>query len=63
MSSQRPGPLLTVRAMVVLMLALLTGVIAGLLSYLSAHDIPASSLVGGGAAAAALVLFHSLLER
>jgi hypothetical protein len=63
MSSHTPGPLLTVRAAVVLLLAVVSGVIAGGLSYLSDPSVPAAVRWGGGAAAGALVLFHSIVER
>lgn len=61
--SQSPGPLLSVRSAFVLMLALVVAITAGALSYLSAHDLPATILGAGGAGAGATVLFHSLLAR
>jgi hypothetical protein len=60
---QSPGPLLSVRSAFVLMLALVVGITTGMLSYLSAHDLPAAILVAGGASAGATVLFHTLLAR
>lgn len=57
------GPLLTVRATVVLLLALITGVLAGVLAYLGDHALPAAVLVGGGAAGAAVLLFHAVIGR
>ena len=61
--SQSPGPLLSVRSAFVLMLALIIAIVAGVLSYLSAHDLPAAILVAGSAGAGATVLFHTLLAR
>lgn len=57
------GPLLTVRAALVLLMASIVGLVAGGLAYLGEHDVPASVLVGGGAAGGALLLFHTLLGR
>lgn len=61
--SQSPGPLLSLRSAFVLMLALVSAIIAGVLSYLSAHDLPAAVLVAGGAGAGAMLLIHTLLAR
>lgn len=61
--SQSPGPLLSVRSAFVLMFALVVAIAAGVLSYLSAHDLPAAILVAGGAGAGATLLFHTLLAR
>jgi hypothetical protein len=61
--SQSPGPLLSLRSAFVLMLALVVAILAGVLSYLSAHDLPAAVLVAGGASAGAMLLFHTLLAR
>jgi hypothetical protein len=61
--SQPPGPLLSVRSAFILMLALFVAITAGVLSYLSAHDLPAAVLVAGGASAGATLLFHTLLAR
>jgi len=61
--SQSPGPLLSVRSAFVLMLALVVAIVAGVLSYLSGHDLPAAILVAGGAGAGAVLLVHTLLAR
>lgn len=61
--SRPPAPLLSVRSACVLMLALVVAIIAGVLSYLSAHDLPAATLTAGGAGAGAVLLFHTLLGR
>jgi hypothetical protein len=58
-----PGPLLTVRAAVVLILALIIGVIAGVLAYLVDRSVPSAVLWGGGAAGGALLLFHTVIGR
>jgi len=63
MTSSSPGPLLTVRAAVLLLLAFVIGVIAGVLSYLADHSVPSAVLWGGGAAGGAIVLFHQLVDR
>ena len=58
-----PSPLLTVRAAVVLLLALVVGLLAGGLAYLADHSLPAAVLVAGGAAGGALLLFHKVIDR
>ncbi|GIF75643.1 hypothetical protein [Asanoa siamensis] len=57
------GPLLTVRAAVILLLGLIVGLIAGVLSYLTDHSLPSAALWGGGAAGGAVALFHGLIGR
>ncbi|MBM0255534.1 hypothetical protein [Micromonospora sp. 4G55] len=56
------GPLMTVRTAVILLLALVTGLLAGGMSYLVDHSAPSAVLVGSGAAGSALLLFHSVIE-
>lgn len=63
MTPSPPGPLLTVRAAVVLLLALVVGVLAGGLAYLTDHSVPRAVLWGGSAAAGALLLFHTVIDR
>ena len=63
MEPSPPGPLLTVRTAVVLLLALVVGLLAGALSYLSNRSVPVAALVGGGASGGALVLFHTIIGR
>jgi hypothetical protein len=58
-----PGPLLSVRAAVVLLLAIVVGLLAGLLASLSGQPLPAAFLLGGGAAGGALALFHAVIGR
>ncbi len=57
-----PGPLMTVRTAVILLLAFIIGLLAGGMSYLVDPSVPAAVLVGGGAAGSALLLFHSVIE-
>jgi hypothetical protein len=61
--AREPESLLSLRATVVLLLAVLTGVAAGVLAYLAGQAVAAAVLVGGGAAGAAVGLFHNLIER
>jgi hypothetical protein len=56
-------PLLTPRAFLVLLAALLAAAAAGILSYLAALNVPAAVLVGFGAFGVALPLLHNLLGR
>ncbi|MEV4708671.1 hypothetical protein [Actinoplanes sp. NPDC049316] len=58
-----PVPLLSVRTTVILVLAALVGVGAGVLAALAGQPVPAATIVGGGAAAAAIALFHSLIDQ
>lgn len=57
-----PGSLLTIRAALVLLLALVVGVLAGGLAYLKNRSVPGAVLVGAGAAAGALVLFDERIQ-
>lgn len=64
MTPTPPGPLLSVRTAVVLLLAVLVGLCARRLAYLANHSLPADALVGGGATAGgALMLFHAVIGR
>ncbi|HZD15557.1 MAG TPA: hypothetical protein VE196_10650 [Pseudonocardiaceae bacterium] len=63
MTPNNPDPLISVRAAVVLLLTLMVGVSAGVVSYVAHHQIPDAVLVGGAAAGAALMLFHTALGR
>ncbi|RSM96243.1 hypothetical protein DMB42_48815 [Nonomuraea sp. WAC 01424] len=58
-----PGPLLSVRSAVVLLLAAVVGLLAGLLASLSGQPLPAAFLLAGGAAGGALALFHTVIGR
>ena len=55
--------LLPVRTAVVLLIAGVVGICAGVLGYLSNHDLAGAALVGGAGAGAALLLFHTLVGR
>jgi hypothetical protein len=63
MTTRSPGPLITVRAAVVLLTAGVLGIVAGSLSYLAHGDTATALLVAGGAAGGALALLHNLLGR
>ena len=63
MAQPSPQPLLTVRAAVILLLALIVGGSAGTLAYLAHRSIPAAVLVGGSATGAATLLFNSVIGR
>jgi hypothetical protein len=56
-------PLLTVRAAVVLLLSLLAGVSAAVLTYLAYHSVPGAVLAGGSAAGGAILLFNTVIGR
>ncbi|GFJ82122.1 hypothetical protein Phou_063020 [Phytohabitans houttuyneae] len=56
-----PGPLLSVRTAIVLLLALVVGLLSGGLSYLAEPSAPLAALYGGGAACGALLLFHKVV--
>jgi hypothetical protein len=60
-SSPSPGPLLTVRAAVVVLTALVAGLVAGALAFLAHQDVATAVLVAGGAAGGGLALFHALI--
>ena len=60
---REPEPLLSLRAAVVLLLAVVTGVAGGVFAYLAGQPVPAAVLVGGGAAGGALMLFHKVVGR
>jgi hypothetical protein len=63
MTTPPPGPLLTVRAALILLIAAVIGLVAGTLGYFANGGLATAALVGGGAAGGALALFHALLDR
>lgn len=63
MSDSSADPLLTLRAAVILLLALLAGAIAAVLMYLEYHSVPGAALTGGGAIGGAILLFNSVIAR
>jgi len=63
MSPSPTKPILTTRAAVVLLLAVVAGLMAGALSYLADGSLPSAVLMGGGATGGALLLFHKIVEQ
>jgi hypothetical protein len=63
MTAPPPGPLLSVRAALVLLIAVVIGLVAGVLGYLANGGIAMAALIGGGGSGSALALFHTLLDR
>jgi hypothetical protein len=62
MAPLSPGRLLSVRAALVLLIAVVVGLVAGILDYFR-MGIATAALIGGGGADSALALFHILLDR
>lgn len=60
-SQPTPPPLLTIRAAVVLLLAALTAIGAGLLTYFARRSIPEALLAAGAAGGAAIGVFNRLI--
>lgn len=58
-----PEPPLSERAMLMLHGAITIGLVAGVLAYLSTHDLAAATLVGGGASGGGLALLNGLVAR
>lgn len=58
-----PGPLLSVRAALVLLIAVLVGLVTGILGYCAYGEIAVAALIGAGAAGGAVPLVHALLDR
>lgn len=58
-----PPSLISVRAAVVLLLALVVGLVAGSLGFFATGGVANAILIGGAGAGAALALFHSLIDR
>jgi hypothetical protein len=63
MTPSPPGPLLSVRTALVLILSFMVGMSAAVLSYLADQPVPTAVLVGGGASGASLLLFHTLIGK
>jgi hypothetical protein len=63
MAMPPPGPLLSVRAALVLLIAVVVGLVAGILGYFAYGGIATAALIGGGGGGGALALFHTLLDR
>jgi heme A synthase len=60
--SSSPRPILTVRSTLVLLLAVLVGVAAGVLASMAGQSLPAAVLVAGGAAGFTVVAATTLVE-
>lgn len=58
----KDDPLISVRAALVVLLALLVGAAAGALTFLSGHDVAVAILAGGAAVGGALKLFNGLIR-
>ncbi len=56
-------PLLTVRAALILLLALIAGATATVLAGLARNPLPGALMIGGSATGAALLLFNTLIGR
>lgn len=57
-----PGPLLGIRTALVLLIAIVVGALAGILGHFIEGGLATVVLIGG-AAAGALALFHTLIDR
>ena len=57
-----PGPLLSLRAAVILLAAVVTGIVAGVLVYLEANSIPAAVAIGGSAVGATIQLLNKVVS-
>ena len=55
-------PLLTLRAAVILLSALIAGAVAGVLAYLATHNPAAAVLAGGSAFVGAIKLLDTLID-
>jgi hypothetical protein len=63
MTTPPPGPLLSTRAALILLLAFVTGLLAAVLAHLTGDSLPAAALYGTGAAGGALLLFHTIIGQ
>jgi hypothetical protein len=63
LSQQSQTPLLSLRAAVILTLALILGIAAGLLTYTAHRNLADATLFGGGAMATAVVVLNGLIAR
>jgi hypothetical protein len=63
MATPPPGPLLSIRAALILLIAVVIGLGAGILGYLANGGIATAVLTGGAGAGGALTLFHTLIDR
>lgn len=63
MAAPPPGPLLSVRATLVLLIAVVVGLTAGILGYFAYGGITTATLIGGDAVVGVLALVHTLSDR
>jgi hypothetical protein len=63
-NTQQPGtqPLLGLRSAIVLLLGILTGIGAGVLTYLTQHSLPAAALAAGAGFGAGVLFFHTIID-
>lgn len=61
MNNPNPRPLLTLRTAIILLLGILTALGAGALTVLAGGAIASGILAGGGAFAAAVLFFHTII--
>lgn len=61
MTSPTPGPLLSIRTALVLLLAVLVRVAAGVLTFLGGRSVPSAALAGCTAAAAGTLFFNKVI--
>lgn len=59
----QPEPLVSLRAAVILLLAVVAGVAAGVLTHLTGQPLAAAAVVGSGAAGGGLLLFNTVVGR
>lgn len=62
-NTQQPSsrPLLGLRSAIVLLLGVLTGVGAGVLTYLAQRSLPAAALAAGAGFGAGVLFFHAII--
>jgi hypothetical protein len=60
--SPRRPPLFTLRTLVILVVAALFGIAAGVLTYMGTKKLPEAVLAGGGAFGVCLLGLHQLVE-
>ncbi|MEU4310905.1 hypothetical protein [Streptomyces rochei] len=63
-NTQQSGgqPLLALRSAIVLLLGVLTGIGAGVLTYLAQHSLPAAALAAGAGFGAGVMFFHTIIS-
>ncbi|MFG1913061.1 hypothetical protein [Kribbella sp. NPDC048928] len=62
-SKQADTKLISTRSALIMALALIAAIGAGLLTYLSNHSLPGAVLTGGGAWAAAVIFFNTIIGK